>query len=218
MTTPKYIDKVTEIAQKLSHVKTYEERVLRSWHEFEEHARRLEPEYDLLRPLPAEMVMRLENFVNLLYENLDGTPESDCAQIVEKDAAYGGSWHSRGGTGAFHALARKGDRIVSMMKTHGTFANCKAYAKGEAIDDTLGDLRRYFILVLAWHAADDRPKPFKKHTPSIGDEPYPSFMEEPEPPRMLFCTCGHDKTAHDGDGCNGLNEGVMCLCQRFVAA
>lgn len=156
MAAPDYLSQIDKVAYEFDDLK-YEQKLLNAWSAFEEAARRLPKEYDILDPnIPEEFFVRMSEFIKLLYENDDATavPSDDCKQIREKDAAYGGSWHSRGGTGAFHALARKGDRLVSMLKKHGDLAGCrKDKTHSESIDDTIGDLRRYLILVCAWHWA-----------------------------------------------------------------
>jgi hypothetical protein len=75
----------------------------------------------------------------------------DLMQIRRKNAEYGGSWLRRGGSGAFHATARKPDRIEhQLQKYDGNLAKAiAADSRDEGILDDIGDLRRYLIL---WEA------------------------------------------------------------------
>lgn len=98
--------------------------------------------------------------------------DADVKQLVEKDQQYGASWKSRGGVGAFMMLARKWDRLENMigeMKhydiepaigprpakgvmvgAYDIFGHVKAQVQqggGESLLDTIGDLRRYLLLV-----------------------------------------------------------------------
>ena len=209
MTKPEYLDQIDKVANEFTN-KSYEVKLLNAWSSFEVAAKKLPKEYDILDPnIPEAFFEQMTDFIALLYENQDGDPQSDCEQIREKDKAYGGSWHSRGGTGAFHALARKGDRITSMLALHKSLANCKAYVKGEAIDDTIGDLRRYLILVTAWHWAS--PQVEKVPEPRADDAPdlhgLVEYMPEPEQPKEILCAqCNHTLSHHDGDGCNDIDQ------------
>lgn len=167
---PDYMTTIDEVAKRYSGIISYEQRLLNAWTDFESAASVLMPiPYDVLHPqIDVAFLAKTEEFINLLYQNDDAsaTPQSDCDQIREKDAAYGGSWHKRGGTGAFHAFARKGDRLVSMFQKHKSLAACrKDKTNSESIDDTIGDLRRYLILMLAWHEA--RPKMASKPVPHV---------------------------------------------------
>lgn len=100
--------------------------------------------------------------------------EEDVAQLLQKDREYGGSWKSRGGVGAFMMLARKWDRLENMVrqlrsytiKEHEDETRTAATAgpydvfehvrlselergDAESLLDTIGDLRRYLLLVEA---------------------------------------------------------------------
>lgn len=238
MTKPDYIKIIDVVAKRYSHVATYEERLLNTWKEFEHLAKSdLESEYDLLKPLPTHFIQLTEQFITLLYENNDATPQADCDQIREKDAAYGGSWHARGGTGAFHALARKGDRLVSMLNKHGTLDQCrKDKTNSESIDDTIGDLRRYLILILSWHEARrqtlgfaDPEEESSARRQKLVDELKKEIAEareeeeivedEPATPVRYCHNCAHSEGTHDEDGCNELSSvtGVICDCRGFRA-
>lgn len=231
MTKPDYLKQIDDVAKQYSVVPTYEQKLLEAWRGFEERARALKPEYDILNPnVPTGFIGAATDFIRLLYENDDAaaTAQVDCDQIREKDAAYGGSWHSRGGTGAFHALARKGDRLVSMFDKHKSLVACrKDKTNSESIDDTIGDLRRYLILVVAWHYADRSGRPrmkipdpaetFRKMNTELSAIVGPAIVieEEPPPPVSKPCPeCHHGLDAHDEDGCNGLVDGAVCTCSR----
>lgn len=71
--------------------------------------------------------------------------------VLKKDEEYGGSWLRRGGTGAFHAMFRKADRLEEQCRRHGydVFAACEDKTSSEALLDTIGDLRRYLVLIEA---------------------------------------------------------------------
>lgn len=227
MSKPPYLTAIDDIARDLGVSKTYESKLLEAWSSFESVCKGLTPEYDILRrDLESAVLTRMEDFVTLLYANDDSSPQADCDQIREKDAAYGGSWHSRGGTGAFHALARKGDRIVSMFNKHGSLSQCrKDTTNSESIDDTLGDLRRYLILVLAWHRTNPAPTPLLDAVlapPPINVMPnLEAAMREPE----ATCRCSHAWERHDidetpaGSGCLFVSDaGDYCGCKKFIAA
>jgi hypothetical protein len=77
------------------------------------------------------------------------------AQItVVTDFDYQGSWKSRGGSGAFHMLARKWDRIEAACTRNkqapfDIFATAAKDEREEGIIDDIRDLRRYLMLVEA---------------------------------------------------------------------
>jgi hypothetical protein len=104
-----------------------------------------------------------------LKEQLEAIVAADVEQLVRKDAEYGSSWKSRGGTGAFHqALGRKWDRIENQCQKFGydLFAAIRADTRAEGLLDDLGDLRRYCMLIEAevksWNLpatrASDQPR------------------------------------------------------------
>lgn len=132
-----------------------ESRVLSLWNDFESHARELTDNI-LITINNKPLRTTLKCLVRILYLASPGSPDEDCQQLVEKNAEYGGSWVRRGGRGAFHALARKADRIIEQLKIHKTFQAAREAKSGESIDDTLGDLRRYLILVEAYHVAEEK--------------------------------------------------------------
>lgn len=220
MTKSSYLLFIDDVARSHSSVTRYEDKLLTSWEIFEKRAEALSPSYDILRPtVPADFLNDVRAFVELLYQNNDSSAQADCDQIREKDAAYGGSWHARGGTGAFHALARKGDRLVSMMRKHGSLEQCRRdKTNSESIDDTIGDLRRYLILVLAWHVADGVrsstnhefarstgrfPGPLDETCDVCGRDPRNSVHETLAPPPTVLepmedlCdSCGRNRADH----------------------
>lgn len=92
----------------------------------------------------------------------------DVAQLTRKDREYGGSWKKRGGVGAFMMMARKWDRLEHQVDELRQYNNDGAgfmagpydvfghitggeleAGVGEKLLDTLGDLRRYALLVEA---------------------------------------------------------------------
>lgn len=201
MSKPDYLEWIDTVATDLK-AATYEEKLLDTWARFERTCAELRPEYDILSDeIPGTNFLHdAADFVKLLYENDDATAtaQMDCDQIREKDAAYGGSWHSRGGTGAFHALARKGDRLVSMLRTHRTLGHCRHEKHlSESIDDTIGDLRRYLILVLAWHRAKR-------------GEPKPLIYSDVD---LVKCRCGHERHYHHKKRCEFPD--AQCDCSGF---
>lgn len=222
---PDYLKVIDDVAREYSTLETYEQKLLRSWRSFESLAASLNPQYDVLNPLvPRRLIQEATDFINLLYENNDSSPMSDCDQIREKDAAYGGSWHARGGTGAFHAFARKGDRLVSMLNKHGSLEKCRLdKTNSESIDDTIGDLRRYLILMVAWHwtlPPEEKVVHYEaKSGPIVGEKATQMLLDDPEPPPIVSkpCPeCKHPLDTHDEDGCNGLDTetGTVCGCSR----
>lgn len=176
---PNYVPEVLSLARKLGNIQTYEQELIDRWTEFEAAAKMLKPSYDVLASdLPDYFVELMESFVKFLYRNGDASPQQDFEQVELKDAEYGGSWHARGGTGAFHALARKGDRIANQIRRHVTISMARQLEKAESIDDTIGDLRRYLLLVLGWHQAQRKyvvAEPPEQHIMSIRE-----FAEDAE--------------------------------------
>lgn len=130
-------------------------RVLERWLNFEKFCSEI-VNYDVFE-LDREGRDLLRELVSLLYETGIGDESADVEQIRIKNRAYGGSWCKRGGTGAFHMLARKADRMIEQMRKHdGDLTRALADVDGgEMLEDTIGDLRRYLILVEAWHAAQE---------------------------------------------------------------
>jgi hypothetical protein len=87
-------------------------------------------------------------------DEIQGVAERDVDMIRKKDKSYGGSWKKRGGVGAFMMVARKWDRLETLVQKHGydVFAVVKAEELdpgGETLIDTIRDLRAYLILIEA---------------------------------------------------------------------
>ncbi len=129
------------------------------WGIFESVAR--EFKYDLLEPMIrggserecAEVIRRhVLVLLPLLYAMPGASGHEDIRVIREKDLHYGGSWCKRGGTTAFHMLVRKWDRIAVSLENHGNLSTAISVdVREEGLIDDVNDLRRYLILVLAWH-------------------------------------------------------------------
>ncbi len=75
----------------------------------------------------------------------------DARGLVSAHGHYGNSWKKRGGSGAFHMLARKWDRLEKLLSEHGwdIFKAMDADERGEGIIDDIRDLRRYLLLIEA---------------------------------------------------------------------
>ncbi len=156
MSKPDYLAKITEVAAVYGVGQNLENRLRSMWLSFESDAANLAIPFDILGSVPMIFRNRITDLIEILYQTGSGNPHTDCEQIRAKDKEYGGSWHRRGGTGAFHALARKGDRLLEQLDIHTTITAAKQDKNSsEAILDTLGDLRRYLILVEAWHVATE---------------------------------------------------------------
>jgi hypothetical protein len=82
--------------------------------------------------------------------------EVDRTVLEDKDATYKGSWHKRGGIGAFMMLARKWDRLEGIAEANGydifkIIAELNKYSTAEGgLRAEIGDLRRYLLLVEAY--------------------------------------------------------------------
>jgi hypothetical protein len=71
--------------------------------------------------------------------------------LKHKDHKYGASWKKRGGSGAFHNLARKWDRLENISKSHDYDifqAGQATVGDPESIQETLTDLVGYCLLVM----------------------------------------------------------------------
>lgn len=103
----------------------------------------------------------MQELVETLYRVQGADWHKDVATVREKDKEYGGSWCKRGGHGAFFMLARKWDRIEKQLEQHGNDLNVALAVdtRAEGILDDIGDLRCYLLLVLAWHQAQENPRP-----------------------------------------------------------
>ena len=72
--------------------------------------------------------------------------------LEEKTKHYGDSWKSRGGSGAFHNIARKWDRLENQCKKnkYDVFESILQDKKGEeGVKDSLIDLVGYGLLILS---------------------------------------------------------------------
>jgi hypothetical protein len=127
-------------------------RILDLWSTIDKLAGELPKPYDIFRPSPL-LRSTMKALIHVLYELPVANPVADCDQLRRKNAEYGGSWAKRGGTGAFHAIVRKADRLETQLKKW-NFDLARAFESEhgltESLEDTLGDLRRYLILVEAW--------------------------------------------------------------------
>lgn len=98
-------------------------------------------------PLKMSLEPRYAEMFRILME--------DFLMLVHKNAVYGDSWKSRGGTGAYMTLARPIDRLEQMAKanSYDVFEAGKMYNGRETGDndsdilDTLSDIRNYLLLV-----------------------------------------------------------------------
>lgn len=72
--------------------------------------------------------------------------QHDAAYLLERDKTYGSSWRKRGGIGAFMMLARKWDRLETVLEKHHFDIFFGALELPTVLND-LRDLRRYLLLV-----------------------------------------------------------------------
>lgn len=75
---------------------------------------------------------------------------ADLATLRDKGATYGDSWRRRGGVDSFMMLARCWDRLEHYVQRHGNNVLEALRVPGpeaDAVLDSLGDLRRYLLLV-----------------------------------------------------------------------
>lgn len=100
--------------------------------------------------LPAELVLGDSAPCNHLV-HLQAVLQSDLDITTITDINYRGSWKRRGGTGAFHMLARKWDRLEPRIDKYGfdVFEACERDTRREGAIDDVRDLRRYLALVEA---------------------------------------------------------------------
>ena len=82
------------------------------------------------------------------FDHIRKIANQDVATLGQKGKAYGSSWRSRGGVGAFMMLARKWDRIENQCKAEGydIFATISKGGEDDILDD-IRDLRAYLLLV-----------------------------------------------------------------------
>jgi hypothetical protein len=100
--------------------------------------------------LPAELVF-VENAPCNHLLHLADVLRSDLDITITADLNYRGSWKRRGGTGAFHMLARKWDRLEPRVEAYGfdVFEAIAQDVRREGAIDDVRDLRRYLALVEA---------------------------------------------------------------------
>lgn len=153
-----YIVRIDEVAKKFAITKPFLNRAMDLWENLEASAEMLG--YDILSDhmrsvfnseeaaLGRNLRDHVRALIVVLYEQDGANWEDDCSQLREKDKIYGGSWCKRGGQGAFMMLARKADRVAEAMLDK-TITD---------VEDTLGDWRRYLILVEAWHVDAEKAR------------------------------------------------------------
>ena len=103
----------------------------------------------------------LSRLVDHSDEALEVAREDIEGLIIARES-YGPSWKQRGGIGAFMMLARKWDRLYQMVcdQNQAPPGDVAAHitadldAEGEAVIDTVRDLRRYLMLVEAQMLAE----------------------------------------------------------------
>ncbi len=213
-----YINRIDEVAKRFGFIQPFLVRAMGIWENLERDAKLLG--YDILShhlreehyhteeaELGTSLRTNIRAMIMILYEQEGATPHADCEQLREKDAIYGGSWCKRGGQGAFMMLARKADRVAEFMK-NGASA---IHADNE---DTLGDLRRYLILVESWHV--DQEKPLVQR----GEEMLVSVLSPPPSAKAAVRYCVDAKQNGHCDRCgqmmvypDGSREQSLQVCE-----
>lgn len=105
-------------------------------------------------------------------EHLQGIAQADVTRLLKKDAEYGASWKKRAGPGAYMNVARKMDRVETMVSASRNYDGRLAEKPGhqvmagkydvfahiegdvqtgtdEGLLDSIRDLRGYLLLVEA---------------------------------------------------------------------
>lgn len=162
--TPDYLSVLDHVAQQHGGTTsmTFLGTLLKSqWERFETLAR--SEKWDIFISVHNDylgMRRAVGELCSSLYHVQGADWHHDVATIRAKDAEYGGSWHKRGGGGAFFMLARKWDRIANQLeKVNGDLKEALAKdQREEGILDDINDLRCYLLLVLSWYQAQDNPK------------------------------------------------------------
>ncbi len=85
-------------------------------------------------------------------EHIEPIAKEDAAGLLKAHESYGNSWKKRGGTGAYHVMIRKFDRMENMVKKFGynIVAAVKADQRPEGLTDDIRDARRYLMLIESW--------------------------------------------------------------------
>lgn len=84
-----------------------------------------------------------------IYDAIHGLFQRDIKTLEYKDKTYGSSWKRRGGVGAFMMLARKWDRLETLVKEDKyDIFETGVKNTGDILDD-IADLRNYLFLVEA---------------------------------------------------------------------
>lgn len=170
-------------------------RVVELWKSLEAQAAALPRRHDLFAPTP-QLRETMRQLTSLLYEVPGASPSADAEQIAEKNRLYGESWCRRGGDGAFHMLARKADRFMETPT-------------GDH-EDTLGDLRRYLILVEAMLEEQETPK--VEPLEEVGEQIEKQFSAS------LCDECSHHSDNHPlTSGYHSACRATGCDCTGFVS-
>lgn len=104
-----------------------------------------------------ELLSTASEMQDRLYYRLALVAGRDLRTLCEKGRAYGPSWKSRGGVGAFMMLARKWDRLTNIVSrktdqsgSYDIFEHIRETASHkESVLETCRDLRAYLLLVEA---------------------------------------------------------------------
>jgi hypothetical protein len=159
MEAPKYLNSLERVARAhggLSDMAALGEALTIAWTHLETNAKLYT--YDILSD--HYDCGYLVSLIQLLYRAPDTDWRKDCGTLRTKDKEYGGSWHRRGGPGAFMMLARKWDRIATAIDKYGDLGALIAKdQREEGVIDDITDLRCYLLLVLAWHQERREPTP-----------------------------------------------------------
>lgn len=160
MEAPKYLNSLEKIAKRhggLTDMTEVGAALRERWAVFEKNSKDIG--YDILvdyvgNGYASHIYKDMCALVELLYRIPNVSWIDDTRTLRAKDKDYGGSWHRRGGQGAFMMLARKWDRIeTALAKVDNDLDRLlDTDTRGEGVLDDLADLRCYLLLVLSWHA------------------------------------------------------------------
>jgi len=97
----------------------------------------------------SKSAMQRDLFSDLFEKRIAELANQDVQALMTARLAYGESWNSRGGSGAFHVFARKWDRIENQAKMAGydIFQAMEKFPGKDGLLDDVRDLRRYLLLV-----------------------------------------------------------------------